>query len=72
MVLLKFTVLLLYLTFIAYLHSTMVLLKSSKFSTVLLNIVTSTFHYGSIKILSKVLFLPPNVISTFHYGSIKI
>ena len=50
----------------------MVLLKSSKFSTVLLNIVTSTFHYGSIKILSKVLFLPPNVISTFHYGSIKI
>ena len=50
----------------------MVLLKSSKFSTVLLKIVTSTFHYGSIKMKLESLGGSLSSISTFHYGSIKI
>ena len=49
----------------------MVLLKS-KFSTVLLNIVTSTFHYGSIKIIFSNVEYTKTLKSTFHYGSIKI
>ena len=35
-------------------------------------LVSSTFHYGSIKIASKVAKSLTSISSTFHYGSIKI
>ena len=34
--------------------------------------MTSTFHYGSIKILLYPATIDLIVVSTFHYGSIKI
>ena len=49
----------------------MVLLKSdTAFEKV--NNTTSTFHYGSIKIIILLTFLLGVSVSTFHYGSIKI
>ena len=50
----------------------MVLLKSIFILLDLINPVISTFHYGSIKILSKPKISIPLSLSTFHYGSIKI
>ena len=53
------------------LHSTMVLLKSTK-SSCKEYFSPSTFHYGSIKIRYDLIVADLSSTSTFHYGSIKI
>ena len=54
------------------LHSTMVLLKSKLNEMHKTNAIKSTFHYGSIKIISHESNNLKQHQSTFHYGSIKI
>ena len=72
MVLLKFQLHYIVLYCQTDLHSTMVLLKSIKNSSNKIVVTLSTFHYGSIKILSKCDEMSYALASTFHYGSIKI
>ena len=50
----------------------MVLLKSIIAEFTAVNPATSTFHYGSIKIITEVEGYTFKTTSTFHYGSIKM
>ena len=55
-----------------HLHSTMVLLKSNDGNRYEFLDGSSTFHYGSIKIIDVGSTVTGINVSTFHYGSIKI
>ena len=50
----------------------MVLLKLKDEKAIYELYLTSTFHYGSIKMLHHLLIVGESGSSTFHYGSIKI
>ena len=50
----------------------MVLLKSREGSDSYYDVVVSTFHYGSIKMVESYALILQILQSTFHYGSIKI